>query len=275
MKPAVATVPAYLRSQGSLSLRFERRGGATVLRRRQEGGCLRVRVPRGRTTEAVMINTSGGLCGGDAVTQDVMWDTGTAAVLTTQAAEKVYGSRGPASTVSTRLTVAAGAHGEWLPQETILFDGARLEREAAIVVQGDATLLWCECLVFGRLARGERFASGMLRDRVRAWRDGTLIYADVLDLGEAPAAQMARAALGNGATASAVILALGGDGAGRLDALRAELEHHPNVLAGASAWNGIVSARLLCADPAALRLCLSGALDVLRGDARLPRVWRC
>jgi urease accessory protein len=272
---ALGAVPAYLRSHGRLSLAFERRAAATVLRRRQEGGCLRVRVPRGRTTEAVVINTSGGLCGGDTIAQDVVWGQGTAAVLTTQAAEKIYGSQGPASTIGTRLTVVAGARGEWLPQETILFDGARLERDTCIDMEDGAALLWCETVVFGRLARGESFSSGMLRDRVRVRRGARLVYADVLDLGAAPAARLERAALGDGARASAVILSIGGDIQAGLEGLRGELDGHSGVLAAASAWNGIVSVRMLSADPAALRLCLAAALGSLRGSAELPRVWRC
>jgi len=272
---APAAVPAYLRSHGLLSLGFEQRAGATMLHRRQEGGCLRVRVLRRPITEAVLINTSGGLCGGDTIAQDVAWGESTSAVLTTQAAEKIYGSQGPACTVTTRLAVAAGARAEWLPQETILFDGARLERETVIDLADGAALLWCESIVLGRVARGETFATGVLRDRVRVWLGGRLIYADVLDLAETPAAQLERAALGGGAKASAVILAIGGDASERLDALRTELAGHADVLAGASAWNGIVSARLLSRDPATLRPCLAGALSVLRGSAGLPAVWRC
>lgn len=276
-KLPAAGVPAYLRSRGSLALRFEQRFGATVLRRRQEGGCLRVRVPRvlsGEVPEAVVINTSGGLCGGDSIVQDVGWNAGSAAVVTTQAAEKVYGSQGPACAIATRLTVGQGARAEWLPQETILFDHARLRRETRIDLAEDAALLWCEMVVFGRLARGESFAQGLLHDRVRLWRAGRLVYADVLDL-SAPAAQLQRAALGNGARASATILFADGNTALPLDALRARLASHTAVFCGASAWRGLISARLLSTDPAALRRCLADALGCLRAGAELPRVWRC
>lgn len=268
-------VPSYLRSHGTLSLRFEQRAGKTVLRRRQEGGCLRVRVPRGPAVEAVVINTSGGLCGGDSIAQSVAWADDTAALLTTQAAEKVYGSAGPACTVATRLDVGARAHAEWLPQETILFDGARLERMTDIALEADAALLWCESVVLGRLARGEQFSTGQLFDRVRVRRGGALIYADVLALGEAPAAQLGRPALGDGARASAVLLAIGGDAVTRLDAVRAMLEDHLDVQAGASLWNGILAVRLLARDPPALRRCLAASLKLLRGRPDLPGLWRC
>ncbi|MCW2336090.1 urease accessory protein [Sphingobium sp. B2D3A] len=268
-------VPSYLRSHGTLSLRFEQRAGKTVLRRRQEGGCLRVRVPRGPAVEAVVINTSGGLCGGDSIDQRVAWAEDTASLLTTQAAEKVYGSTGPACTVATRLHVGPRASAEWLPQETILFDGARLERMTDIALEADAALLWCESVVFGRLARGEQCSTGQLLDRVRVRRGGALIYADALALGKAPAAQLSRPALGNGALASAVLLAIGGDALTRLDAVRAALEDHPDVLAGASLWNGILAVRLLARDPPALRRCLAASLKLLRGRPDLPGLWRC
>ena len=268
-------VPSYLRSHGTLSLRFEQRAGGTTLRRRQEGGCLRVRVPRGPAVEAVVINTSGGLCGGDSIDQRIEWHDDTAALLTTQAAEKVYGSAGPACTVATRLDVGPRARAEWLPQETILFDGARLERTTDIALAEDAALLWCESVVFGRLARGEQCATGLLRDRVRVRRGGALVYAEVLALGDTPAALLDRPTLGNGARACAVLLAIGGDTPTRLDAVRAGLEDHPDVLAGASAWNGILAVRLLARDPPALRRCLAASLKLLRGRPDLPGLWRC
>lgn len=280
--PVPDHVPAYLRSHGTLALRFEERAGATMLRQRQEGGCLRVRVPRfheGRMAEAVVINTSGGLCGGDSLAQDVTWGPGTGSVLTTQAAEKVYGTQGPAVTMATRLAVGDGARAEWLPQETILFDGARLERDTCIDLAPDASLLWCEALTFGRIAHGETFVRGGLRDRVRLWRGGRLVHADVFDLGEAPGDRLQRTALGNGARACATVLAVGGLAVGggwaaRLEAVRAALERHGEVLAGASAWNGLVSVRLLAHDPAALRRALAEILGILR-EEDLPRVWRC
>jgi urease accessory protein len=264
-------------------LRFEQRAGATVLRRRQEGGSLRVRVPRrldAGVTEAVVINTSGGMCGGDTIVQDVTWGQGTSAVLTTQASEKVYGSLGPACTIATHLDVGAGARAEWLPQETILFDGAHMRRDTCIDLAEDAVLLWSESIVFGRLARGESVERGALRDRVRIRRGGRLVHADVTALGgddarPGPAAQLARAALGDGARGCAVLLGSGGDLPLSRDAVRRELERHPEVLAGASAWNGLLSVRLLARDPAAMRVALAAVLGVLRPGDELPRVWRC
>jgi urease accessory protein len=264
-------------------LRFEQRAGATVLRRRQEGGSLRVRVPRrldAGVTEAVVINTSGGMCGGDTIVQDVTWGQGTSAVLTTQASEKVYGSLGPACTIATHLDVGAGARAEWLPQETILFDGAHMRRDTCIDLAEDAVLLWSESIVFGRLARGESVERGALRDRVRIRRGGRLVHADVTALGgedarPGPATQLARAALGDGARGCAVLLGSGGDLPLSRDAVRRELERHPEVLAGATALNGLLSVRLLARDPAAMRVALAAVLGVLRPGDELPRVWRC
>ena len=271
------TVPAALRSHGRLALGFRAADGATRLHDRGEGGCLRVRVPRriaGEGLEAVIVNTSGGLCGGDTLTQDIVWGAGAQATITTQAAEKVYRARGGDTRIDTRLTVGEGAAAAWLPQETILFDGARLRRETTIELAADARLVWAESLVFGRTARGEAMDGGTLRDALRIRRAGGLIHADVLDLGEAPAARLAVPALGDGARASGMILVAGPDVMAQRDAVRAGLAQS-GALAGASAWNGLLAVRLLARDPAAVRAGMNAALRVVLGVAALPRVWRC
>lgn len=276
-----AGVPVWLRSQGKLHLRFARaEGGDTRLLGRGEGGCLRVRVPRGGRgdpPEAIVVNTSGGLCGGDALEQVVEWGNGAQGLVTTQAAEKVYGSQSHETRIETRITAAGGARAHWFPQETILFDGARLRRDTHIDLASDARLLWAESLVFGRVARGERFATGALRDRVRIRRGGKLWHADVLDLGGglSSGAALAAPALGNGAQASGMILVVHEECAAQLAPLRELLATLDGAQAGASFWRGLLSVRLLARDPERVRTGMARALEYLMGGAALPRVWRC
>ena len=264
-----------LRSQGVLDLSFRRREGRTSIDRSYQAGCLRMRrVADGEAPCAVLLNTAGGVAEGDSLDQHVTWEEGAAATVTTQAAEKIYRALSAGSTISTSLTVERGARAEWLPQETILFNAFRLRREARIVLAEDVTFLGIEALVLGRAAMGEAVTSGSLRDRMRIWRGGKLIYADTLALDGDIAALMSRAAIGNGARAMAVIVHASAEAATLRDPVREALES-ASGLAAASCWNGLLAVRLLAPDSEVLRRDIALALSVLRAGRLLPRVWRC
>jgi urease accessory protein len=272
---ALATVPRMLRSEGRLDLSFRRREDRTAIDRAFQAGCLRMRrVDDGRTPCAVLINTAGGIAEGDSIDQRIAWDEGAEATVTTQAAEKIYRALADGSTISTQLTVARGAHAEWLPQETILFDASRLRREARIVLAEDVTFLGVEALVLGRAAMGESMRQGSLRDSMRIWRGGRLIYADRLALDGDVAALMDRAAVGNGARAMAVIVHASAQAQALRDPVREALEGAGGI-AAASCWNGLLAVRLLAPDGETLRGDITRALSVLRQGRPLPRVWRC
>ncbi len=271
-------VPGFLRSQGALDLSFRNREGRTAVHRAYQAGCLRMRLPRtesaGEAPCAVLINTAGGVAGGDSLDQRIAWGEDTMATVTTQAAEKVYRALSAGCAISTELVVARGATAEWLPQETILFDAARLRRDARIVLAEDVTFLGLEAVVLGRAAMGETVRSGSLRDRLRIWRNGRLIYADTLALDGDVAALMARAAIGGGARAMAVIVHASDAARGLLAPVRAALGDAAG-LAAASSWNGLLAVRLLAPDGETLRRDIALALAALRGGRPLPRVWRC
>jgi urease accessory protein len=273
--PTLAAVPHLLRSEGALDLSFHIRENRTAIARSYQAGCLRMRrVEDGATPCAVLINTAGGVAEGDSLDQRVAWEEGAAATVTTQAAEKIYRALSAGCDISTRLTVARGARAEWLPQETILFDAFRLRREAQIVLADDVTFLGVEALVLGRAAMGEAVTSGSLRDRMRIWRGGRLIYADTLALDGDIAALMDRAAIGGGARAMAVIVHASAEAAALRDPVREVLEG-ASGLAAASCWNGLLAVRLLAPDSEVLRRDVALALSVLRGGHPLPRAWRC
>ncbi|HMG49939.1 MAG TPA: urease accessory protein UreD [Inquilinus sp.] len=274
--PAALAVP-LARARGRLDLAFKRRGAETVLDVLFQEGCAKARFPRqeaGALTGAVLLNTAGGLTGGDRLIQSVRWGDGTAATVVGQAAERIYRSLGDAAVIGTRLVVEAGATAEWLPQETILFDRARLDRDLQIDLHGDAEFLGVEAIVFGRTAMGETVRQGVLRDAWRIRRDGRLLYADVLAVDGDPAAALDRPGLGRGARAVATLLFVAPAAATLIDPLRAALAGAQG-LAGASAWNGLLVARFAAPDGAVLRRDLISALGVLRAGRPLPRVWQC
>lgn len=271
-------VPRSLRSQGAVDISFRKREGRSAIDRSFQSGCLRMRLPRaesaGEAPCAVLMNTAGGVAEGDRLDLRVRWGRDTLATVTTQAAEKVYRALAAGCAISTELTVERGARAEWLPQETILFDACRLRRDARIVLEEDVTFLGVEAVVLGRAAMGETMRSGSLRDRMRIWRNGRLIYADTLALDGDIAALTQRAATGGGARAMAVIVHASDSAAALLDPVRDALAD-ARALAAASSWNGLLAVRLLAPDGETLRHDIALALSALREGRPLPRVWRC
>jgi urease accessory protein len=193
-------------------------------------------------------------------------------VLTTQAAEKVYRSDGPDAEVAVRLALAPGSRLDWLPQEQILFDGARLRRTLAVDMAGDALLTLVESVVFGRVARGETLEEGAFRDRWRVRRDGQLVFAEDVRLDGAIRDTLARRAIGAGARAFATVLHVAPDAEARREDARAALDGAA-CECGASAWNGMLVARFLSPDPQRLRADLVRFLERFRG-ASMPRSWQ-
>jgi urease accessory protein len=266
------------RAHGVGCLSFVRRGAETVVRDCYQEAGLRIRLPRpgpGMPVEAVVINTAGGLTGGDRFVLEVAAGQGTRAVVTGQAAEKIYRSSGGVGIFSTAITLAEEASLDWLPQEAILFDGGALDRRLDVTMAANATCLAVESVVFGRLARGEWVENAFLSDRWRVRRGGRLVYAEGLRFDGAVRGALASAAAGNGATACASVLLVSAEAEARLEAVRALLDEGLDgaVEAGASAFDGLLSVRLLSSDPFALRRGLVRLLEMLRGP--LPRVWFC
>ena len=265
------------RATGEIRARFVATGARTGVARLFQGGGLRVRCPRVAPglvpdCEAVIINTAGGMMGGDRASIDIAVEAGAAVTLTTQSAEKLYRSTGSATTIATRLSLGPGARLEWLPQETILFDRARVERRLFVDVASDASLLVAECVVFGRLAMGEVMREGSFTDRWEIRRGGALVFAEAVALGPDVLAALDRPALGGGARAVATLLLVAPDAEHRLAAVRDALGPF-GTGGGASAWNGLLVARLASPSPVALRAAIVAVLAALRGRST-PRVWQ-
>ena len=277
--PASAALNAALphqRARGTLRLAFKRRDDATVLDALRQEGCLKVRFPRterGAWTGAVTLNTAGGIAGGDQLSTCIEAGPGTAATVASQAAERTYRALpGAVADVSTSLHVAAGAALEWLPQETILFDRCAARRRLQVELAGDAWFLGVEQLVFGRTAMGETVRTAGFRDLIQLRRDRRLVLHDAIRLDGPVQALLDRAATGNGARAVATLVHAAPDAARLLDPLRAALAGWE---AGASAWDGMLVARVVAADGACLRRAVVAGLGVLRDGRPLPRVWLC
>lgn len=228
--------------------------------------------------DAVVVNTGGGVVGGDRIEVAITVDAGTSALVTSQAAEKVYRSAGPLASIATSLAAGPGATLAWLPQETILFDGSRLQRRLSIELAPDACLLAGEMLVFGRLAHGERLARAELREAWDVRIGGRLRWADRFRLAPPNQPSLDHPALLDGARAMATLVHAAPDAAARLDAARTSIEPVAGIRAGVSLVNGLLVARLAGAEPRAVRRALAALMAAWReaflgGPRRLPRLW--
>ncbi len=270
--PAAAVLPRFVRAHGGVRMAVAACPRGSEAMRVYEAGGYRVRFPRvdGRWCEAVLINTGGGMTGGDENRTEISAGAGADCVVTTQAAEKIYRSQGMDAVVSVRLEIGSGARFAWLPQETILFNDARLKRSLDVAMSADASLTLVESVMFGRIAMGETFARGFFADSWRVRRDGRLVLAEAVRLDD-PARLIARPALGGAAQAQATFVHIAPDAEGRLEEVRGLLAQ-AGIECGASAWNGLIVARMVSGDAARLRAGLVHLLTRFRGAA-LPRSW--
>lgn len=261
------------RAAGRASLTVAPARGATRLADLAQSGSARIMLPRtfGDRPEAVFLNTSGGLTSGDVLSYGMALAPGAALTGTTQTAERAYlAPFGPA-----RLTITAtlgdGARLDWLPQETILFQGAHLCRETTIDLAGDATLLMVEIVVLGRRAMGETVSSAHLSDRRRITRQGRPQWCEAMEITPEALAAPSLAVLG-GAWAVAT-LALLTQGAESAAASLQALPPEPGVTSAASGWNGRTLLRATAPDLWPLKRHLARAIVQLTGRP-LPRVWQ-
>jgi urease accessory protein len=260
------------RARAEARASFARVGARTEPARLFETGGLRWRFPRSSSPcEAAMVNTGGGGAGGDSYSVSLTLSEGAEVEATTPSAERIYRSDGPAASIATRLTLAPRARLFWLPQETLIFEGARLERRLEVETSSEAAFLIAETLVFGRLAMGESQIDASVRDSWRIRRDGRLVFADETRL-EHAGATLERKAVGAGARALSTIVASAPDIEARLPDLRAALDAAGSDMeSGASAFDRLIVVRLLAASSDRLRAALIASIVALGG--RKPRLW--
>ncbi|WP_372397251.1 urease accessory protein UreD [Azospirillum sp. HJ39] len=268
---------------GAATVRFDRRHGETRLATLYHHDPLRVLMPtprRGDLPIAVLATTSGGMVGGDRMDIALSAGPGSMALVTTQAAEKVYRSTGADCRIDTVVSVEDGAWLEWLPQEAIVFEGSRLRRLTRLDLSGDGRAIAGEMLVFGRAAFGETVTRGLIRDAWEIARDGRLIWADALHLDDDIGEALAHPAGFGGAAACATLLHAAIDAARHLDAVRALAEplSLEGARIGATALDGLLVVRILGGDARAVRRAYAALWSGLRAEAaglptRLPRLW--
>jgi len=262
-----------MRVNAGIAARFAAGNGSTYLDKLSESDGYHLRLPntRGGAADGVIINSGGGLVGGDRVAFDLGVGPGADVRITTVAAERVYRSLAPVSEVDVAIRVAAGGRLEWLPQETILFSGARVERRLEADIARDSVLLLADAVVFGRAASGERMGQGLLRDVRRIRRDGRLIFADKSRLDGDVGGLLARSAVAAGARAIALVHYVAPDAEARLQPVR-EMLRCARSAAGASAWDGMLTVRLLAHAGEDLRADVACLVEHLTGRTA-PRVW--
>jgi urease accessory protein len=269
---AASAIFAANRAQGAVRFDVRCEDGVTRRGRLHESGSLRVRFPspEGEGLSAVFVNTAGGVAGGDSFDIAIAAGEGARLTVTTAAAEKVYRAPDAPAQLDISLKAADGAHLAWLPQETILFDAAKISRRIDIDLAESASLLLCEIVVFGRAAMGERMERGEFVDRWRLRRGGRLVFAETVRLDGDIGAKLARPAVAKGGAAIATALIVPGD-----EAVVERIRETANSFGGEvgiSAWNGFAMARFCAQDAAALRADMMTVLGRASPTA-LPRLW--
>jgi urease accessory protein len=276
------------RIHGAAEIRFALRGGATRLAHLYQCDPLRVLFPtqdRGEPALAALVTTSGGLVAGDRLSIAIKLEANAVAHVTASAAEKIYRSTGATTEIRQNISVGESGWLEYLPPETILFDGARLRRETILSLAPGAGFLGGGILVFGRRARGEHFTRGLLHEGWQVHRNGILVWGDALHLADEKvgdiAAIMSDAACFDGAGACATLIFVPADGDPHrfVDPAR-ELQQYsagPELRAGVTTVNGLLVARWL-GEPLPLRRAYADLACHLRQAAmglppRLPRLW--
>lgn len=260
---AGSTRLATLRQEGAAKLRFPRR--------------LQGAGPGAGSVEAVMINTAGGMTGGDRFFWAAKAGANTALTLTTQACERVYRSAGGEASVSIRLTAGTGASIAWLPQETILYDASRLSRTIEVDLKHGARLLACETILLGRAAMGERVRDVFFHDRWRVRMEGRLMHAEDRRVDGDALHLLSGAASGGRDIAFATVLLAGPDAEGMGARLREVAIAPSRVPCGISCWpvagTHKLLVRLAAPDGYELRKRLVPILGELAGGGGLPKLW--
>ena len=282
---AAPPLPAAQRVAGRARLFCGKSEGRTRLQRLYQDGSAKIRLPavEGDPLEAVLINTAGGMTGGDRLGWTIEVGAGASASITTQACEKVYRAAADRAETSVGLWVGPGGRIAWLPQETIVFNRAAFARTLDVDLAEDAEALVLEATLFGRLAMGERTVQGSFHDRWRVRQGGVLIHAEDFRIGPDIAATLQRPAVTGGALAVATLLLVSPQAEDLLDKVRAIIGD-PGIggpvisdCGGASFWSvgrsGKLLARLCAGDGYQLRKRLVPLVELLNGRAGLPKLW--
>ncbi len=256
-------------------LAVRRSEGRSRVHRLYQEGAAKIRLPEVRSDplEAILINTAGGLTGGDRIAWEIEADAGAAVTITTQACEKLYRSRSGDAYIDVRLSVASDGSVAWLPQETIVYDGSSLRRRLEADIAEGARALIVEATLFGRRAMGEMVTRALFRDRWRIRCNGQLVHAEEFAIGPDVAATLSRPAATRGSLAVATLLLVAPDAEVMLSEARAIVGGDGGVSFWTVAGTGKLLARLQAGDGYSLRKRLAPLVGLLNGKAGLPKIW--
>jgi urease accessory protein len=243
---------------------------------------IRVMFPRSEhcaVEEAVLINTAGGVAGGDRLEYSVAALPGASIAVTSQAAEKVYRALDNPARVATRLKARESTRLAWLPQETIVFDRARLHRTTEIELFSGAELLALEWLVLGRAAHGEVMVGGSIIDGWRVRKDGRLIWADSFRISGEIFGHLSRKALLSNFNSIATLVYFGPSLDRRLEFLR-EILPSLGCECAVTLVSGLIVTRFAAKQSSDLKLALRSFLQQFERELgsrpfRVPKMWLC
>lgn len=273
------TAPAPQRTHGVGRVGLTAIGERTTLNTLYQEGAFKARAlqpPGQQHMDMALINTAGGLTGGDHMALEVAAGANTCSTFSTQACEKFYKSSGALTRVDTRLSLEEGAGLNWLPQEAIVFNEARVARTITVSMAASSRLLLAESIIFGRTARQERFTSGQFRDRWDIQVDGQPVHTERFEIRADGDGHLTRATMLAGNTAMFTLLLVAKDAQSFVDPVRRRLSAG-NCRGGASAWRmgnlDKLVVRLLARDGYDLRQAMLPVLSVLGEGRTLPRLW--
>lgn len=259
-----ATIAGMQRAKGKVRAGFS--GAGNRLRDLHQSGSLKALLPRNHAPvpDLVLVNTAGGLTGGDDYSVSIEALDSASVNVATQTAERVYKASAGVAQMNVSLTVKGGGTLCWMPQETILFDRSAIARKITAEMDEASRLLIVEPIVYGRRAMGETLETVNFADQWRIRQGGRLVHAEATRINGPFSAYQGIGALDN-ARASATFLYVASDAEDRLEEAR-------SYGVNASAWGGRLVVRLLADDALKLRRQMTEFLTRFRG-APLPRVW--
>lgn len=262
----------HQRAKGRAHIVLKNREGQTVLDDLHQSGSLKLFLPKNHASrmDGVVVNTAGGIAGGDRLEVSANLENDCDFCMTSQTAERVYKCLDQPGRVESRFSLGENASLDWLPQETILFDGCRLERCLDVSMPKSATLTLLESVVLGRKAMGETVKTCHFSDRWNIVRDDRLVFADYLKF--ASPAKLGGCATFGGIGAFATLVHIAPNAELRLNEMRSLLTFDA-VRAAASAWNGLMVVRFASSDGFHLRNALTHILKNFRNHP-LPAVWQ-
>jgi urease accessory protein len=257
-------------------------GGGTRIKDLFQRSPIRLMFPGsgdGTLEEAVLINTAGGIAGGDRLEYGIAALANASIAVTSQAAEKVYRALDEPSRITTKLSAHGLAKLAWLPQETIVFNRARINRQTEIEISSGSELLALEWLVLGRAAHGEEVVGGCIIDSWRVKRDGRLVWADTFRATDDMFSHLHRTALLSDCKAIGTLIYFGPQLDARLEGLR-EMALRSGCQCAATLVAGLVIVRFAARLSSDLRWAVRGALQQFSrelggGPFRVPRMWSC